>query len=158
MAVDIENLKKRRIQLGLSQQDVADRLGITVRAYQYYEQGIRSPNKGSISILERLFGQTDENTNSLHEQPADKEKALLQKIIDLQQGIIEKERGIDFREVLIEVLIRNQAYLQVLAQRDLSRMAKELKRPIADLVRELEADLNKVQNELQKSISKQTRF
>lgn len=36
-------LKSFRKQRGLTQQQVADQLGITVRAYQHYETGDRSP-------------------------------------------------------------------------------------------------------------------
>ncbi len=39
-----EDLKQRRLQLGLTQMQVAEGAGITERAYRYIESGARTPN------------------------------------------------------------------------------------------------------------------
>lgn len=38
-----QRLKELRSEKGVSQKDIADYLGITQRAYSYYEQGLRLP-------------------------------------------------------------------------------------------------------------------
>lgn len=61
-------LKECRLKKGLSQKDMAERLGITIRAYQYYEQGKRFPDfQGLLTIadvlessIDYLVGRTDE--------------------------------------------------------------------------------------------------
>lgn len=44
-------LKFYRKQLGLNQQQIADKIGVTRQCYAHYEQGIREPN---LDILKRL--------------------------------------------------------------------------------------------------------
>lgn len=51
-------LRSFRKQKGLTQQQVADRLGITVRAYQNYESGDRTPNLEKSFELARILGIT----------------------------------------------------------------------------------------------------
>jgi len=54
-------LRTFRKQRGLTQQKVADALGITVRAYQYYETGDRTPTlKKSFELAELLNIKVDE--------------------------------------------------------------------------------------------------
>lgn len=53
-----KRLRQLRIERGLRLKDVADAMGVTLRAIQNYEQGIREP---SLSILIKLcdfFGVT----------------------------------------------------------------------------------------------------
>jgi len=54
-------LRARRKHKGLTQKQVADFLGLTVRAYQYYETGDRSPNlEKSLKLAEILEFSLDE--------------------------------------------------------------------------------------------------
>ena len=54
-------LKSFRKRKGLTQQQVADLMGITVRAYQHYETGDRTPNlKKSFELAEILGISLDE--------------------------------------------------------------------------------------------------
>ena len=53
-----ERLKNERISHKFTQQFVADKLGITLRAYQQYEQGKYEPNIKRLIILADLFNTT----------------------------------------------------------------------------------------------------
>ncbi len=48
-------LRSFRKQRGLTQQQVADSLGISVRAYQYYETGDRTPTLGKAFKLGKIL-------------------------------------------------------------------------------------------------------
>ena len=55
-----KNLQQARSKSGMTQQELADALGINVRTYQYIEAGIR---EGSVELwlkLEKLFGESIE--------------------------------------------------------------------------------------------------
>lgn len=54
----LELLKTLRTQRGLTQQEVARRLGITRQAYSNYEAGLREPDYGTLCALADLFGCT----------------------------------------------------------------------------------------------------
>ncbi len=49
------NLKKLRNSMRLTQQEVADRLGITRQAYSNYENGKREPSFGTMIELSQIF-------------------------------------------------------------------------------------------------------
>lgn len=51
----MNNLKRMRLGRGLAQHEVANKLGITVRAYQYIEYGQKKPSYDVILKLQRLF-------------------------------------------------------------------------------------------------------
>lgn len=50
-----ERLKELRIEKSLTQQQVAEQLGITQRAYSHYEIGDREPSVALIKQLCKLF-------------------------------------------------------------------------------------------------------
>ena len=52
----MENLKKVRTEKGVSQQVVADFLGITRQAYSNYENGNRGPDNETLLKLGEFFG------------------------------------------------------------------------------------------------------
>ena len=51
-----ENLKKARIQSGMTQQEMADRLGISLRYYQNIEKGDRTGDFVIWDMLEDITG------------------------------------------------------------------------------------------------------
>ena len=53
-----DRLKNERKSHKLTQQYVADKIGVSVRAYQQYEQGLYEPNIEKLIILADLFGIT----------------------------------------------------------------------------------------------------
>ncbi len=53
--MNIQNLKKSRESMHLTQSQVADKLGITAVAYQNYEYGKREPNNEQLCKIAELF-------------------------------------------------------------------------------------------------------
>lgn len=51
-----KTLREQRIKLGLSQQKVADSIGVTLKSYQYYEAGDRNPKYDKLVKLEQVLG------------------------------------------------------------------------------------------------------
>lgn len=49
-------LKEERMKRSWTQRFVAEKIGITTRAYQYYERGKRDPLLDTANKLEDLFG------------------------------------------------------------------------------------------------------
>ena len=62
-----ERLKELRKQSPLTQKDIADRLNISVSAYQNYEQGKNEPNIEKLIILANLFDVTLDDLTCRHE-------------------------------------------------------------------------------------------
>ena len=50
-----ENLKQLRLEKGLSQRQVATSIGLSTRAYCYYENGLREPSIETIKNLCKFF-------------------------------------------------------------------------------------------------------
>lgn len=63
------NLKELRKAKGLSQEQVANQLGITLRAYQNYEYGQREPNIEMINKIADFYGVTTDYLLGREEQP-----------------------------------------------------------------------------------------
>lgn len=63
-----ERLKQLRSNAGLTQKQIADELGITIRAYQYYEQGTKYPTQPKLIKLAAILGVTPGELLSLQDQ------------------------------------------------------------------------------------------
>lgn len=50
-----KRLRKVRMELGYTQQNMADKLGISLNAYQKYEQAERSPSLDCIVVIADIF-------------------------------------------------------------------------------------------------------
>ena len=50
-----EHLLSLRISKGLKQQEIAEKLGISLRVYQYYEHGDRTPHMETLIDLADLY-------------------------------------------------------------------------------------------------------
>ena len=48
-------IKELRVELGLNQKDIAEKLGITQQAYANYERGARQPDNNTLIKLAKLF-------------------------------------------------------------------------------------------------------
>lgn len=66
-----ENLRKARMQCGLTQENVARTLDVTLRAYQNYESGKREPNFDTVVKLARLYGVSTDFLFGLDEESSD---------------------------------------------------------------------------------------
>lgn len=53
--MNIENLRQARKNSGLTQKEVADKLGIGQSTYKNYEGGLREPNGNTTVLLANLF-------------------------------------------------------------------------------------------------------
>ncbi len=53
-----ERIQELRKEKNMTQKEMADFLGITLRAYQHYEGGGRRPNLESLEVLADFFGVT----------------------------------------------------------------------------------------------------
>ena len=68
------NLKKARKDAGLTQQVVADRLGITLRYYKMIESGVTVGNVGLWDALEDLLGVHQRVLREIHPDQADNQR------------------------------------------------------------------------------------
>ncbi len=55
-----QRLKECRNKIGLSQQDIADKLYVTQQAYAKWETGKATPNPDALSELAKIFGVTSD--------------------------------------------------------------------------------------------------
>ena len=51
-----ENVKKLRLEKGLTQEEVAEHIGIKQPTYNCYEAGLKLPSLGTAKTLAELFG------------------------------------------------------------------------------------------------------
>lgn len=49
-----ERVKRRRSELGLTQSELAERLGVDIRAVQYWERGEKNPRASILKLLDTL--------------------------------------------------------------------------------------------------------
>lgn len=53
--MDAENLKEKRKKLGLTQIQVAKKIGVTANAYRNWEYGANEPSRENQEKLKKLF-------------------------------------------------------------------------------------------------------
>lgn len=71
MSTFADRLRNLRIKRGLTQKEVADKLGISESAYGYYEQGRRQPQQEAYSVFSELFEVSLDYLISGKERPID---------------------------------------------------------------------------------------
>lgn len=106
--MNIDNLKKARENIGLTQSQVADKLGISDGTYKNYEQGKREPNNTLLSKIADLYEVSTDyllgRTNI--KRMATEETDLFANIdvAELERRIIEKYTALseEMREFCIE--------------------------------------------------------
>ena len=55
-----DNIKKARLDAGLTQLEVAEKLGVAQAQYARWENGGRNPRKGTVEKLAEIFGTSAE--------------------------------------------------------------------------------------------------
>ena len=90
-----EKLKARRKELGMTQKEIADQLGITFQAYSAWERGIKEPSKEKVSQLENILNVsvgyfTEIEIVRLYNNLSDKGK---EKVVAYAQDLLEEERS-----------------------------------------------------------------
>ena len=56
----MENLKQKRLELGLTQEKLAKKVGVSLLAYQMWERGVSKPNDLNKHKLEKVLKQKEE--------------------------------------------------------------------------------------------------
>ena len=91
----LEKLKARRKELGMTQKEIADQLGITFQAYSAWERGIKEPSKEKVSQLEKILNVsvgyfTEIEIVRLYNNLSDKGK---EKVVAYAQDLVEDEKS-----------------------------------------------------------------
>ena len=60
--MDIKNLKEMRKQKGWTRKNLADKLAVSVKTVQAWEQGFRVPRPSALLMLEELFNKNKQET------------------------------------------------------------------------------------------------
>lgn len=89
-----ENIKKARLKAGLTQKEVAEKMGIQQPNYGQWERGIRKPKLETLEKLAEIFGTTvdalkgrDDGLEDIidilrHYNPTEEEKVHIRSYID----------------------------------------------------------------------------
>lgn len=89
-----DNLKKARMNTGLTQNQVAEKMGITQQQYGFWETGKRVPNEDNLKHLAETFNTTtdalrgrDDGLEDIVEvlrdnSPTDTDKAIIRRTIE----------------------------------------------------------------------------
>lgn len=59
-----ENLKERRKKLGLSQMDLAQKVGVSLLTIQLWERGVSMPNEQNSVVLEKVMKEMEKSNSS----------------------------------------------------------------------------------------------
>lgn len=167
-----KELKRLRIKAGKSAQAAADLIGVGAERLRKWEQNDADPqNQLDIDKIESYFGTSLEKLEYLESfnfikrdsqnssQGQDKEKELLYELTGAlkrgEEARTYERKSLGMLEGIAEILIRNQAYSQVMIQY-LVRMHPDFQNMTVEQVRaKVEADVDMVQKGLQKAISGQ---
>lgn len=89
-----DNIKKARLQAGLTQKEVSEKLGIAQPQYAQWERGTRNPKDETLEKLAHIFQTTtdalkgrddglEEIINTLREnQPTEEDKAVIRSYLE----------------------------------------------------------------------------
>lgn len=106
------NIKTVRESLNMTQKDCADRLGVTLRAWQTYEQGVSEPKNELLCKIADMFdvsidyllGRTDvKAVNTLTEDEPTEEEI---KELEAQIGEAYEKMSIETRRACVQVLMQ----------------------------------------------------
>lgn len=104
-----DNLKRLRIERGLTQQQVGKQLGTSKQAYSYWESGQHTPRFETIKKLANIFGVTTEKITEDYAQPYNESEtaSFTERLKELR-----KEKGLNQTEIAKELHISQQTYSQ----------------------------------------------
>ena len=72
------NIKRLRVEQGLTQEQVAQQIGITWRNYQRYEKGLVVPRGDNLAKAAKVFGVTEEEIVGIKPGPRGKDASLVE--------------------------------------------------------------------------------
>lgn len=87
-------LKKLRTEYGLTQAELARRLGISASAVGMYEQGRREPDSELLARLARLFHVSTDTLLGIREEPQPQQE--VNTVIDRFTNILKNQQGLMF--------------------------------------------------------------
>lgn len=141
-------LRKRRIQLGLTQQELADRLGVTKGGLSAYELNKITPNEDKLILLAGILGVSPEylkgqeelsiGQESTCDEPDEIESGNINRITDRQTGIgsqlvkLMTERGISSKELALTLGIKEE--LLIMYGQDVKYPSYEILIKIAEVL------------------------
>lgn len=97
-----ERLKTLRKEAGLTQEQVAKKLGVSRPAYTYWEKGKKRPTPDKLSNIAQFYGVTTDYL--LGNEPEEDELANVELLFRMtSDGLTEEEKAV-FREELIEFM------------------------------------------------------
>lgn len=104
-----DNLKRLRIERGLTQQQVGKQLGTSKQAYSYWESGQHTPRFETIKKLADILGVTTDQITEEYVQPYDESEtaSFTERLISLR-----KEKGVNQTEIAKGLHISQQTYSQ----------------------------------------------
>lgn len=104
-----DNLKRLRIERGLTQHQVGEKLGITKQAYSQWESGKHTPRFETIKKLADILGVTTDQITEDYKPTGEEVKTVsfTKRLIELR-----KEKGLNQTEIAKELHISQQTYSQ----------------------------------------------
>lgn len=122
-----DNLKRLRIERGLTQQQVGEQLGTSKQAYSYWESGQHTPRFETIKKLANIFGVTPEKITEDYAQPYNESEttSFTERLKELR-----KEKGLNQIEIANYFGTSQPAYQawesgrRTPAQKSLEKLAK----------------------------------
>jgi len=104
-----DNLKRLRIERGLTQHQVGEKLGITKQAYSQWESGKHTPRFETIMKLADILGVTTDQITEDYKPTGEEVKTVsfTKRLIELR-----KEKGLNQTEIAKELHISQQTYSQ----------------------------------------------
>lgn len=122
-----DNLKRLRIERGLTQQQVGEQLGTSKQAYSYWESGQHTPRFETIKKLANIFGVTTEKITEDYAQPYNESEtaSFTERLKELR-----KEKGLNQIEIANYFGTSQPAYQawesgrRTPAQKSLEKLAK----------------------------------
>lgn len=122
-----DNLKRLRIERGLTQQQVGEQLGTSKQAYSYLESGQHTPRFETIKKLANIFGVTPEKITEDYAQPYNESEttSFTERLKELR-----KEKGLNQIEIANYFGTSQPAYQawesgrRTPAQKSLEKLAK----------------------------------
>lgn len=102
-----DNLKRLRIERGLTQQQVGEQLGTSKQAYSYWESGQHTPRFETIKKLADILGVTTDQITEEYVQPYDESEtaSFTERLISLR-----KEAGLTQKEIAKKLQISQPQY------------------------------------------------
>ncbi len=159
-----ELIKTERESRGFSQKEIAMKIGVSLRMYQYYEEGTQFPKYATLLLLNKLLGiqhdpdpypqdSTSETYTELGlaaKKPKSTGSITDKYIATLEKQLIEKDNQIaELKTTVYEIGKIQKAYLtrsvalQAVLQEHLIKTGKASKAELAASVRIKENDLRK---------------